>query len=262
MMNLFDTTGAETLALVIGVFVVAAWLSGYASGLRHARVRLDDAVVQGKVMEACLAILGLLLAFTFASAYTKFETRRLTIVHEAVSISTFWTRTDLLPEPTRSTTKQNLKDYVQLHLDVTKTGLDIAATKALDQQLLALQNKILADVTKVLQQPENQLLAIPLMPSLNDMLDQYEIRVAARLDHVPASVVLLLLGVSVICSFMIGRSQGVVLKRLPWVTAMFLVLVVFIIYITFDLDQPWYGLSHTSQVPMIRLARSMGIPTP
>lgn len=262
MISFFDTTGAETMALGIGVLMTAAWLIGYASGKHHARTTQDDAPVQGKITEASLAILGLLLAFNFASAYTKFEIRRETVVREAVSIGTFYSRIDLLPEAMRAATKQDVKEYVQLHLDVTETGLDIAAAREIDRRILALQTKITDEVVKVLQLPENRLLAMPMMPSLNDMLDQYEIRAAARVDHVPVSVVALLLVVSMICSFLMGRSQGVTLPHRPWVTLMFLFLIVFIIYITFDLEQPWYGLSRTSQIPMVRLARSMGLATP
>lgn len=259
MSHLFDTLGADTMALGIGLLITLTWFVGYGSGKWHARTASDDALTQGTIAQACLAILGLLLAFTFSAAYTKFETRRESVVREAISIGTFWTRAELLPEPVRSATKQHLKDYVQLHLDLAETGLDIAATRRVDLGILTIQNTMIEDVVKVLQQPDNRIMAMPIMASFNDMLDQYEIRAAARIDHVPFSVVLLLLIVSMICAFVLGRSQGVALQRRPWVTTMFLIMVVFIIYITFDLDQPWYGLSRTSQVPMIRLARSIGV---
>lgn len=262
MPHLLESVRAETIVGVIGALMVVAWLIGFVSGRIHARTLSDDTPGQVRVAEACLTILGLLLAFCFGSAYSKYETRRETVVSEANAIGTFWVRVDLLPEEVRPGLRQDLKEYVRLHLEVVGMGLDTAAQQDVGRQMLALQGRITDTVIKTLRQPDVRPLTMPMMTSLNDVLDQYEIRVAARMDHVPISVVFLLMGVSVISALMLGRSQGVALKQPPWISLIFLLLVVFIIYITLDLDQPWYGLSRTSQLPMERLAQSIGLAVP
>lgn len=262
MLNILESVSADAIASVIGVLLLAGWLVGFASGRSHARTVTDDTAGQVRVTEACLAILGLLLAFCFASAYSKYEARRQTVVQEANAIGTFWVRVGLLPEAVRPALHEDLKEYVRLHLEVVGTGFDTATQRDLGNQMLALQTKITDTVLKTLEQPDVRPLTMPIMTSLNDVLDQFEIRIATRMDHVPASVVFLLLGVSALSALMLGRSQGVTLRRPQWVSLIFLLLVVFIIYITLDLDQPWHGLSRTSQLPMERLARSMGLAVP
>ena len=51
----------------------------------------------GVIEGAVFALLGLLLAFTFSGAATRFEGRRHLIVEEANDIGTAYLRVDLLP---------------------------------------------------------------------------------------------------------------------------------------------------------------------
>jgi len=51
----------------------------------------------GAVEGAVFGLIGLILAFTFSGAQSRFETRRNLIVEEASAISTAYDRLDLLP---------------------------------------------------------------------------------------------------------------------------------------------------------------------
>src|SRR5678816_4403502 len=55
--------------------------------------RAGAAAVEGAVF----ALLGLLIAFTFSGAASRFDTRRQLIIEEANDIGTAWLRIDLLP---------------------------------------------------------------------------------------------------------------------------------------------------------------------
>src|SRR5262245_20377290 len=72
----------------------------------------------GPVEASLLGLLGLLLAFTFSGAASRFDTRREMIVHEANAIGTVWARLDLLDSPSRTTIQGLVREYVDQRLAI------------------------------------------------------------------------------------------------------------------------------------------------
>jgi hypothetical protein len=62
--------------------------------------------------------MGLLIAFTFYGAETRFETRRSLIVDEANAIATAYLRLDLLPEDAQPELRENFREYVKSRLAI------------------------------------------------------------------------------------------------------------------------------------------------
>ena len=85
---------ASLVILLVGLSELA-WRMGFASSRRKSDADKDS----GTVRSAVLALLGLLLGFSFALAGTRHETRRELLVEEANSIGTTARRAQLLPEP-------------------------------------------------------------------------------------------------------------------------------------------------------------------
>ena len=83
----------------ISLFVGMSLLSIVCYPLGYHRQREEDAPqeVSGAVVGAVFALLGLLMAFTFSGAYSRFDVRRQLIVQEANAIGTAYLRLDLLP---------------------------------------------------------------------------------------------------------------------------------------------------------------------
>ena len=86
---------AVLLVLLVGLSELA-WRMGFASRRKKSETDKDS----GTVRSAVLALLGLLLGFSFAVAAARHETRRELLVEEANSIGTTARRAQLLPEPT------------------------------------------------------------------------------------------------------------------------------------------------------------------
>jgi hypothetical protein len=63
----------------------------------------------GAVEGAVFALMGLLIAFTFSGAASRFDARRQLIVEEANALSTAWLRLDMLP----SAAQPELRDLRQ-----------------------------------------------------------------------------------------------------------------------------------------------------
>src|SRR5438445_13340942 len=103
------------LALVILQVGLAelAWRMGFA----RSRRKSDEEKDSGTVSSAVLALLGLLLGFSFAIAASRNEARRELLVEDANSIAATARRAELLPQPHDSNVVQLLREYVPLRIE-------------------------------------------------------------------------------------------------------------------------------------------------
>lgn len=257
MSSLFFRIDAWVIALALGAGMFAFWLLGLLVG-RRLRTRLESTVPgHGKVEDACLALLGLLLAFTFAAAYSQFDNRRHMVVAEANIIQTFAARAELLPEPARTQVRQLLRQYVRQRLHMVDLVQHPQDWPQYDVQTRIVQAQITEVVTETARQlPQSAVLA-GLLEAMDGMVNDYETRVVLVQEHIPYLVLALLSLVSLISAFLLGRSHGIAEKHHPLVTAVFIILVAFVVDVTLDLDQPHRGMIQVSQAPMQRLAQSL-----
>jgi hypothetical protein len=79
---------------------------------------------------AMLGLLALMIAFTFSMALPRFDARRDAVLNEANAIGTTALRARLLPEPHRADTLKLLTEYVQIRLDIVRTGTSLAERTA------------------------------------------------------------------------------------------------------------------------------------
>ena len=74
---------------------------------------------------AMLGLLALMIAFTFSMALSRFDLRRDALLNEANVIGTTALRARLLPEPHRTETLKLLQEYVQIRLDIARSGTSL-----------------------------------------------------------------------------------------------------------------------------------------
>jgi len=79
MGHVFDDIDAWTIASTVAVAMIASWLVGRRIGQRL-RLKSEGKAAVSKFLDASLAVLGLLLAFTFSTALVKHDQRRLMVV--------------------------------------------------------------------------------------------------------------------------------------------------------------------------------------
>lgn len=181
----------------------------------------------------------LLLAFTFSGAASRFMDRRHLIAREAETIETAYMRIDLLPADTQPEMRELLRRYVDLRLTAHRNPRDLAISKTVDDvkaerdETAALQREIWAKATAAGQSPgEHPEGAKLLLPALNEMFGITTAEAMARENHPPLVVFLLLAGLSLISSLLVGYSTSGNKGRI-WlhaiVSATMLALVVFVI---------------------------------
>src|SRR3954469_570465 len=98
-MGQLDVVPIPATALLLAVVLLTACEAGFRAG---ARWRATDESYQGSILSATLALLALLVGFTFALALGRYDSRRNLVLEEANAIGTAYLRTQVAPEPFRS----------------------------------------------------------------------------------------------------------------------------------------------------------------
>jgi hypothetical protein len=103
-----------TLCLLVGMLVT------FEIGRRVGAARLardPDGLAKGAgaAEGAVFALLGLLMAFTFSGAASRFDERRMLINTEANAIGTAWLRIDLLPDEAQPPMRDLFRRYADLN---------------------------------------------------------------------------------------------------------------------------------------------------
>jgi len=247
-----------TIAAGCAVIMLAAWQIAYR--LRRRAAATGEGQESGGVLidEACLAILGLLLAFTFAAAYSKYDNRNAKASDDANALRTLHVRCELLPDPWRRELAPLVREAVQERLAILKPGFNAQSVAALFARALSNRAQMLEVIKQMNQDKDAASLSGPIADACCAVVNSQEARVAAAMDHVPLPVIGLLVLVASISAFLLGRSQALVGRRRR-TTITLILMVSAIVYVTMDLELPLRGLIQTNQTPIIRLAENMGI---
>src|SRR5262249_19856542 len=113
-----DMVDAWIVALGFAASMVVAWALGWRRGKRAPTPPGEDPGI--KFTDGSMALLGLLLAFTFAMALGRHDSRRVAVVAESNAIGDFHTCASLLKDPIHSKLQQVIHDYARLRLDMDR----------------------------------------------------------------------------------------------------------------------------------------------
>jgi hypothetical protein len=234
------------VALICGVGLFLSMLAAAEVGRRIGMARLarhaGELAKGGASTEAALfALFGLLIAFTFSGAASRFEDRRHLIADEANAIATAFSRVDLLPSGAQPPLRELFRRYVDVRYSVYR-GQDDAAVRAKLDDGAELQDAIweMASLA-VLQQGMSPATATLMLGSLNQMIEITITREMATRNHPPLVVFLLLGGLSLVCSLLIGYETSPNPTRTWLHTVAFAAIVSFTVYVIIDLEFPRFG---------------------
>jgi hypothetical protein len=202
-----------------------------------------------------MALLGLLLAFTFAMTLGRHDNRRHTVVAQSNAIGDFYTCATLLKEPHRSALQAVIRQYAADELESLSGYMSIAKRQEAAMRNAALHGRMTDIAAQAIG--DGTPIAICLTNTLNGVTSAQASRLAAYEEVMPWSIKLLLIVGAVVPSFLMGRQQGAAHEPCFWGTASFVVLVSLVIFVTLDLDQPTRGLITVNREPFDRLLQSL-----
>lgn len=231
-------------------------------GFRRGRVirgSLEDpakselTILQG----AMVGLLSLLLAFTFAMAESRFETRRQLVLEEANAIGTTYLRSQALAQPDRTKVVSLLREYVTNRLKYYAAGTDPEALEEVNQQTDQLQAGLWSQAMDAINKDPHSIPAGLFISSLNEVIDLHMKRNIARQNHVPGAVLLLLFLVAILAMGIVGFGCGIGDWRNLSVTVTMCLIITLVILVIMDLDRPRRGYIRVSQQSMVNLQDSI-----
>jgi hypothetical protein len=224
---------------------------------RRARLRFDrnatDTDSDGHLLAASLALLGLMIAFTFSLALSRYDSRRTMIVEEGNAISTAWLRATLAPGAEGEALRTSLKHYADVRLRLPD---------AKDRHVIEAETgKAQAEVWRRLRTAlpaTPPTLAPTLVTATTEMFDAAARRKAERESRIPARVLdmvsLFALLSAGIVGYVLGRKED---KRHLAMTAILFLLLTLALALILDLDRPWSGSITLSPQPVIDARAAM-----
>lgn len=241
------------LPLTIGFSLLAVEL-GYrvATYRRQQSAQEKEAPVSGMV-GATLALLALMLAFSFSLAGSRFEDRRQVVLSESNAIGTAYLRAAMLPEPMRTESRNLLRQYTDARLEATQPEkLNQAIAKSEE-----LHTRLWAQAVAATEKDRSPITGL-YVQSLNEVIDLHATRMMAALrSRVPAPIWLVLFLLSILSMAMMGYHEALTNSKRSIVVVALILGFSTVLFLVVDLDRPREGTLQVSQQPMIDLRKSM-----
>ena len=199
----------------------------------------------GTVEGAVFALFGLMVAFTFSGAASRFNEKRMLIAEEVNCIETAYLRLHLVSRQAQPALQELFRRYVDSRLETYRRLPDMVAAEMEMANSKEIQEEVWTEAVAATRLPDSHPSSgLLLLPALNNMIDISTTRTMALQLHPPRIIYALLFGLGLICSLLAGfrMSSG---QHRSWLHILgFTVLTVIIVYVMLDVEYPRAGLIH------------------
>jgi hypothetical protein len=230
-------SGATSLLLAL-TMVCAALI-----GARLGRRRNDTGPHGlGAVETGLFGLLGLLLAFTFSGAASRYDARSQLMVDTANALRTVVMRADLYPSPVRDAIRVDLREFLTAQSSFYRSEHDAQARAAAVTASDKAQQRLWAKIVAASADPGNGFASTQMVNNSERLFALTASRHVASSAHMPEAIVLLLFVLAVATAYTSGYAAGAAGSfSLPGYIA-FSVLTGLVVYVTLDLDRPGQGV--------------------
>ena len=173
----------------------------FARGAEHSR---SGGVMDGSVF----GLLGLLVAFTFSGAASRFDHRRNQIVDEANAIGTAWLRIDLLPTDAQPAIRDGFRRYLDARLSAYRKLPDVAAAKRELDRANHEREDVWARAAEACRAGGGEPARMLLLPAMNEMFDLANTRTMAARMHPPGVIYAMLAVVALVAATLAGYAMA------------------------------------------------------
>jgi hypothetical protein len=228
------------VALFVGILVLLE--VGRRVGKRQLKRDPDGARTGVTGVEgAIFGLLGLLIAFTFSGAASRFDARRKLITDEVNAIGTAWLRLDLLPEDAQPKLRDLFRRYLDSRLETYRRIPDLAAAKAELAHTIELKGEIWRTSLAAIRSAPPGPAGTTLINSLNTMFDVVTARTAAAFTHPPLIIYGMLACLALAAAVLAGHAMAAA-KAHNWFHVVGFALVLSAtVYVILDLEFPRLG---------------------
>lgn len=177
------------IGLFFAIVICGKW--GHQLGRRIRHLHGND-LSTSSADAAILSLLGLLIAFTFSSAYARYEARRQLIVDEVNAIGTALLRLDLLPADSQVEMRGLFRQYIQSRYELWRVLSDKSAALNEYNHAQNLQSQIWSKSIQATEHETQGDARKLMLPALNQMIDITTTRLVAVQAHPPLLIFLAL----------------------------------------------------------------------
>jgi hypothetical protein len=197
----------------------------------------------GTIEGAVFALFGLVMAFSFSGAASRFNEKRMLIAEEVNTIETAYLRLHLVAQPARPDLQELFRGYVDSRLETYRQLPNMQSAEKEMAKSKKIQEEIWNDAVAATLLPHSHPDAGKLLlPALNNMIDISTTRTMALQIHPPRVVYALLFGLGLICSLLAGYRMAIGRRR-SWLHIFgFTVITVIVVYVILDVEYPRSGL--------------------
>lgn len=238
--------------LFVTILLLAVEL-GFWTGVRSPK-RQEESDDHDISLGSMLAILGLLLAFTYAFTLSRADHRKSAIISEANAIGTAFLRADMAAGAGRTELRRRLLDYARTRVAIPKTA---GEAREIFHRSLEAQAQLWPATKAALQGDLSEPIKVAIIRSINAVLDAHTARVAVAFDFLPPVVLALLLLIGAAC-LALAAQDAARTNRMTHLRLRVLALVLAALMLTIvDFDRPYEGFIQWSNQSLVTLVHDM-----
>jgi hypothetical protein len=240
-LSLLQSAPTLLVAIIIFVLTIIFYLLGHRIRFKIIEKNPDHFKADlGAISGTLLALLGLLLAFTFSMSNSRYDNRRQLVIQEANAIGTVILRTDIYPDSIRKLLRANLKEYVEGRIAFYQAGTDLEKTISYYLKADDVGKKVWSIAAAYAKTDDITTRTSQLIPALNDMIDITTTRRAAGEATIPDSIMYFLFILCLGSAFLLGYEHP---EKIDWIVVIgFAIMLSATIFTIIDLDRPRSGL--------------------
>ncbi|MGO9829577.1 MAG: hypothetical protein ACLPJH_05510 [Myxococcaceae bacterium] len=212
----------------------------------------------GPLEGSLFGLLGLLVAFTFSGAASRFEMHRHFILEEANAVSAAYLRLDLLPASAQAPLREKFRDYLDARLNGYRLADADASGRAFARATL-LQGDLWRQAVAVARDADGAQAARLLLPALNDVFAVATSRAVAAETHAPTIIFAMLALLALVCSLLAGYSMAKNQAHSTLQVVAFPFIFAVTVYVILDLEYPRAGLIRIDEVDQVLLDARRGM---
>lgn len=208
----------------------------------------------GVILTATLALLGLIIGFTFSMAVGRYDQRKNFEEAEANAIGTEYVRFDLLPSADAAKGRALLSEYLDQRIQFYSSR-DKSEIKEINARISRLQGQLWTAVLPSSRESQTPVIAL-VIAGMNDVLNSQGYTQAAWLNRIPPGAWILMVAIAISATLLIGYGsrnapgEGRLLVVLPCVLSVTFLLIA-------DIDCPNGGLIRVRPQNLLLLAESL-----
>jgi hypothetical protein len=243
------------------VFLTALFIAveaGYRAGLVQRKKWKDaDSGGGGVVLTSLFAILGLVLAFTYASGVSRFDMRKAAILAETNAIGTAFLKADVIADPGRSELKQALYEYALTRSARLARESGAETLQDIVDRSLQKQTALWPAVRRAIAQDNPLPVEVALVSAITTVFDAHTTRYAVVVDRLPGIVIWLLFLVAAAALSVAGFNAGVQGRISRWRIGALTLVLTGVLIVILDFDRPQEGLVIVPQASIENLVAEM-----